>query len=393
MSPAAGAADAEPAGASGLDLVLVVAATVGAGLALVVPSVPRPVAWAVGVPLLVFLPGYAVVAAVLPARPGAVDTGRVGPGWPLRFGLALLGTVLVVALTGVGLSATVGIRLLPALAVLTAVTVFGVVVAAVRRSRLPARARANPLAGTVRLLPVPAATSRFQGVAVVVGLLALVGAIAFAGAVPTQEEGYTEAYLLTENETGALVAADDNTTFRAGVGRPVHVAIENHEETRQTYEVVTVAQRVAENGSVFASERVDAFAVEVDPNQRATAERRFAPTLTGDRIRLRVLVYDDGTPDRPSVTTADLAMRLWIDVPESASAADGIAETDTTAAESPGTPTPTGAPNSSTPTATPNPSTPSGTPSTPTGPQNASTPTETSNDSSPGGSTAPVTAD
>jgi uncharacterized membrane protein len=380
--------------------------------------------------MLVFLPGYAIVAAVLPARPGAVDTGRIGPGWPVRAALSFVGTVLVVALTGVGLSATVGIRLAPVLAALTTVTVLGAVVAAARRSRLPERARANPLAGSVSVLPLSATATRLQAVAVVAGILALVGAVAFAGAVPSADEGYTEAYLLAENETGALVAADANTSFRAGQARPIHVAIENHEDTRQTYEVVTVAQRVAGNGSVVASERVDAFRVGVDSDQRATAERRFAPTLTGDRIRLRVLVYEDGAPETPRVANADLAMRLWVDVSDSTPTADGTAIDDSAAGEPPGTsvgtPTATPASNSSTPTpnpstslpnastptpnsATPTPtasslpgtsgpaptsngSTATGTPTASTGTSNGSTPTGTTNPSTPDGSTATATS-
>lgn len=303
-----------------LDLAIVAALAALAVGVLLAPAIAVRIEWLVGVPFLVFLPGYAVIAALFPGRPGGTSRGSIvgsaggngSPGWAVRVALSLVMSAVVVAVVGVAASATVGIRLAPVAVAIGAVTLLGVAVAAVRRGRLARERRANPLTGSAFRTFSPGTS--IQTASLVLALLVLVGAVAFVGAVPMEGESYTESYLLNEGEDGDLVAEGHPTEFVAGVGHPLYVGLENHEHRTVSYEVVVLAQEVDADGSITDQRQVDRFGVELDHAESDVVEREIAPTTTGEGIRLQFLVYE-GT-DPANAEDADQTLQLWIDVVE-----------------------------------------------------------------------------
>lgn len=300
-----------------LDLLAVAGFTVLAVLVLLSVS-GGPLSLLVGVPFLTFLPGYALVSAVLPDHPAeesSATLGRThdaGPGWAVRIALSVLSSALLVGVVGVLLAWTWTVSLVPAVLTVAAITLAGVVVAGVRRIDRPAEYRATPLSTDVpELLP---AGSTAQRTSLVVAVVALVAAAALAGVVPAQGESYSESYILTENDSGELVAEDYPTTFVAGEGHSLSLALANHEHETVTYEVVVLSQAVAEDGSVTDAEQVDRFAVELEHGERTVADRQIAPTETGEERRLVFHVYENTDP--ADAEEPDLTTQLWIEVVE-----------------------------------------------------------------------------
>jgi len=273
----------------------------------------------VGVPFLVFLPGYAIVSALFPEHPVTESTGPMaaprnsGPNWAVRIALSLLLSGLIVGVLGVVLDWVATISLALAVAAIVAVTLVGVAVASVRRSRQPAEYRASPVSGEVPAL-LPAGSTR-QRATLALAIVALLGATVFVGVAPTQGQGesYSEAYVLTEGENGDLVAEGYPTTFVAGEGHPLTIGLENHEHETVSYEIVVVAQTVAEDGSVTEQEQVDQFGAELGRGETTMIERQIAPTTTGQERRLVFEVYENAAPENAD---PDHTMHLWIDVVE-----------------------------------------------------------------------------
>ncbi|WP_071932800.1 DUF1616 domain-containing protein [Halodesulfurarchaeum formicicum] len=295
------------------DLRLVFSLTVAAMLVLLVPGVPWQIEWVFGLPLLVLLPGYAVVAALFPRRPEASPAGGNSLDWPARFGLSLIGSAIVVAAVGVlfASEALVRLTLAPAVLSIGAVTLLAVVLAGVRRRPLERDHRADPVAG-VSLGSMPGAfgISGVQSLVLVVSVLLLVSTLAFAGTSPA-EDPYTEVYL-TDGEDLDLGPAEGTQTMATGADSTVSLTIENHEGDPTDYRTVVRLQRV-ENGTVLGSERLDNFSVSLASEEIGVYERSLNPTMTGERLRLQVLVYKGGTEGEIDADSADLGLRLWVD--------------------------------------------------------------------------------
>ena len=114
-----------------IDLALVIALTLACILFVLAPRLNEtPVRVVLGLLLVLFLPGYSLIAALFPRRDDLDGIERIA----LSFGLS----IAVVPLLGLALNYTsYGVRLVPILAVLSVFTVSLAVIAGVRRCWLP----------------------------------------------------------------------------------------------------------------------------------------------------------------------------------------------------------------------------------------------------------------
>ncbi|MFW5924165.1 MAG: DUF1616 domain-containing protein [archaeon] len=309
-----------------LDLLGVALWTVIAAITIVVVTDTGLLTTTLALPLLVFLPGYALVSVLFPAEPGiGIDDERHTPGgrtgWIGRLALAIAASPAIVAGVGYLLSATVGISRVPSAMGIGTVTLLLVGAALVRRNRLPAERRAAPMSDVGPVIGGLLGTTRVQQTVTVGSLLVFVIAVAFVGTAPADGESFTEVAMVTENETGDLVASGFETTYTPGEAAPHRVVIWNHEGVPTTYGVVTVIEAVDENGSVTARQQVDQTAVTVDDGDRIVLNRTIEPTMTGDRLRLQTSVYRGGIPDDPRPSTAAQTVHRWIAVEEGGDAA------------------------------------------------------------------------
>lgn len=321
------------------DLVAVVVLAVVGTAATFVPGLAEtPLRVVLSFPLLFLLPGYALVSVVFPGNrqaAAATDDGeesRWDYQWPLadepdgieRFVIAFGLSVVIVALTGIGLNETeFGVQLAPVLNVVGTFTVVAAVVAALRRRRLSPEDRFVPFANLdvdrvdVRAAVVPSTA----GETVLTVLLALgvvlAGVGVFNAATASEPTEATEFFLLTETEDGELVADNYPETWSVNERQELVVGISNKADTETAYTVVVKLQRLSspESASPVLSEtELDRMEVTVGPGERRFRTHAVSTDTVGDDLRLTYLLYRGEPPADPSIETAHREVHLIVDI-------------------------------------------------------------------------------
>ena len=324
-----------------------------------------PLRVAFGLVFVLFLPGYAFIAALFPeagtatSDGNATDTGddtdekpRAVPGTDaaaeetaaadrstdaavgpsdrsgidgiervaLSFGLS----IAVVPLIGLVLNFTPwGIRLVPVATAVAGFTLVCVAVAANRRWQLPESERfAVPYrewiaAGERELFEPDDRVDAALTVLLVVSVLLAVGSVGYAVAVPPQGEQFTEFYLLTENPEGELVADGYPEAIERGETADLVVGMGNNEYEAATYTVVVQLQTVeTSNNSTTVLERteLDRFEATVDHNETHHERHTLRPTRSGEDLRVQYLLYRGAPPAEPTGENAYRELHLWVDV-------------------------------------------------------------------------------
>ena len=302
----------------------------------------------VGLPFVLFVPGYAFVSALFPeegasptaSRDGAgvlsngedrsriespVDASRGIDRWEriaLAFGLSIATVPLVAMVVTLSPLAFGAATVLPAIGFFS---ILCTVVAGVRRQVLPPQRR-------FRVSPVDWLTRTRRSVAqsdtrgelllstgLAIAVVLAVSTLGFAVLAPPDGETYTEFYVLSENAEGDLVAADYPDSLQPGEPQPISVGIENYERETVDYEVVIQLQRVEGTGTdavVTERTRIDRYATTLDHNETWVDERSLtAPDgWTGTELRLEFLLYEGEVPATPTRENAHRSLHLWMDV-------------------------------------------------------------------------------
>ena len=333
----------EPVRALPADLAAVVALVAVTLLAVFLPGVrDTPLRVVLGLPFVLFLPGYAFIAALFPEageppatrnpdeeyeRPvterGIDGIERVA----LSFGLS----IAVVPLIGLVLNFTPwGIRLVPIMVAVSGFTVVATAVAARRRRTLPADERfAVPYerwlaAANEEFFHPDTRADAALNVLLALSVVLATASVAYAVAVPKPGEQFTEFYVLTEDEDGELVADDYPTELTRGESRSIVVGIGNQEHEAVDYTVVVELQRVRFEEGANNTTRVEVleetelrrFHPTVEHNETWHRPYNVTPTLTGERLRLAFLLYRGGAPAEPTVDDAYRELHLWVNVSE-----------------------------------------------------------------------------
>lgn len=272
-----------------------------------------------GVPLLLFVPGYLLIAALFPRHDDLDWLERIA----LSFGLS----IAVVPLVGLVLNYTPwGIRLDPVLAGLALVIAALAVAATARRLALPPSNRLTlpvreALAGARSELFPPGQSRLDRSLSVVLALsiVAALATTAFVVAVPKEGEHFSEFYVLGANGK----AADYPTAFPANTTQWVTVGVANHEYRDVAYTVETHAFTQTLDPATNTS-RVDRDALlasyRVALAHNATDERRleFAVPDRGYN-KVEFLLFNETVP-APEVTgqervdAAERDLHLWVRV-------------------------------------------------------------------------------
>ena len=293
-----------------------------------------PVRIVVGLPFVLFVPGYALVAALFPERgpddgpdADAVESTEGGITGLERVALSFGVSIAVVPLVGLILNFTPwGIRLVPIVLSLTALEVVLVVLAARRRAELTPEERfivpwrAWLASARKEFFEPETRTDAALNVLLAVSIVLAVSSVGYAVGVPKQGESFSEFYLLTEGSDGELVADDYPTEFTAGQGQPLVVGIGNQEHTTVDYTVLVELHEVeVQNNStrVLDRERLQQFDPTVEHNETWQQRHTVAPTMTGDRLRLTYLLYRGAPPQTPTTENAYRELHLWANVTQS----------------------------------------------------------------------------
>jgi uncharacterized membrane protein len=321
------------------DLATVLILVLATNLAVLLPFVNRtPLRIAFGLPFLLFLPGYAFIAALFPEQGSAPDhsgedteraanLGGRGLDGVERVALSMGLSIAIVPSFGLVLNFTpFGIRLVPVLVGVSAITVGFVALAAARRKALPESERFRvPYmewleTGRAEIFEPETRLDGLLNVALACSILLAVGVVGFAIMVPPDGESFTEFYLLGENDDGELVIDNYPEEFVVGESQSVVVGIGNHENQPMDYTIVVQLQAVEVSGNettVVERQEVDRFeSPTIADNETWQTKRGITPTVTGEELRLQYLLYRDSVPGTPTVDNAYRDNHLWIDVSE-----------------------------------------------------------------------------
>ncbi|WP_224449561.1 DUF1616 domain-containing protein [Haloprofundus salilacus] len=292
-------------------------------------------------PLVLFLPGYALVSVVFPDRNTtsrtAFDDAVSGLRNPLptarsvtgveRVALAVVGSALLVPLVAVGVHfSPQPIELLPVAIGVEGTTVILLAIAFARRAALDPDERYAPpyptaIAGLFSSRPPEhpmrgrAEGGRLPAVALALSLLVLLSTVGYAATVPTDDDGFTEFYVETENVNGNTQSMYQNQ-FAAGDPVNVTFGVENREQQEMSYTVVVLSERVQTDGNettVTESEQIGSTDLTLDSNENVTRDVTVTPSMSGD-VRFTLLLYRDGAPADPSVENAYRSLRLYVTV-------------------------------------------------------------------------------
>lgn len=253
----------------------------------------------IGLPFVIFLPGYALIAALFPAKSDLDGIERTA----LSFGLS----IAIVPLIGLGLNYTPwGIRPFPILISLSAFIFIMCGLAYLRRAKLPEtetfnisfRATALSLKSEI-MENSESKLDRALTVFLILSILLSVATLAFVVLSPKEGEHFTEFYLL-----GPQGKADNYTTdYMLGQSGTLIVGIVNHEYRPINY---TMEVRL-ENKSLPLPENVKH--ITLAHNDTWEEPVTLIPPFEGQRMKLEFMLYNE--TDK-SIPYRDL--HLWINV-------------------------------------------------------------------------------
>jgi len=300
------------------DLVAVAAVTAATLLCVYVPVLNESILRILlGVAMVLFVPGYALIAALFPAKGDLDGIERVA----LSFGLS----IAVVPLIGLALNYTPwGIRLDPILASLTVFTLAMTAIAWYRRLLLPAGDRfsvpARAMLGAARLElfdPEASRLDRGLSVVLVVAIVAALATTAYVIAVPKEGEHFTEFYILGPGGK----AADYPTDFPAASTQSLMIGVGNHEYREIPYTVEALALNqtfdpATNTSTIHAVEPLDRFVVTVPHNETRELAWDFSVPSTNYN-RIEFLLFNETIPgedvvgqNRINASYRDL--HLWV---------------------------------------------------------------------------------
>lgn len=261
----------------------------------------RPVALVVGLPFVLLVPGYALVAAVFPGAGEAAPTPAATTSWLGRLGLSVGGSVVAVAVVGGVLDFTVwGFQRTAVVAGLCLFTLAAVAVAWYRRAQVPIDRRAGTdwaslVAGARAIIlgdgPV--------GVALTLAvLLSAAGAVGVVAQESTERGVVTEFYVLGQDESGELVAENYPSNVTVGEPMTVGIGLGATGSGPLAGSVVASLERVTREGDrvrIRESRRLDQFNMTAPAGETVVRRHTVQPPVAGDRLRLTYRLYRQGT--------------------------------------------------------------------------------------------------
>lgn len=242
-----------------------------------------------GLPFLLFFPGYTLMAALFTKKEGIDTPERVA----LSFGIS----IAVVPLIGLILNYTPwGIRLEPVLYSVASFIFITSVVAWLRRRRLPEQERFS-IEFQMRIPGWGGARDRALSIILVIAIVGAIGTLGYVIATPKVGEKFTEFYLLGLSGK----AADYPTELVVGEEGEVIVGIINREHESVTYRVEIVIEEVKNN---------EVGPVTLEHDEKWERIVGFTPGRAGDNQKVEFLLYRQGQNE------VYQRLHLWVDVTE-----------------------------------------------------------------------------
>jgi uncharacterized membrane protein len=220
------------------------------------------------VPTILFIPGYVLVAALIPGNRGIDPVERVA----LSFGLS----IAIVPLIGFVLSLNArGIDLDSIVFSVGSITFFFTLVAYIRRKALHVPEQFSPSLGAAstrmarELFPEsPGRIDRILSLLLLAAIITAIGSTIYVIAIPDEGERFTDFFLL--GEKGA--AADYPLDVVSGKNYSISIGIGDHEHRTVSYMVeiwsmVSIHDEFTNTSQILAMDLLDRFPVTVKHNE------------------------------------------------------------------------------------------------------------------------------
>lgn len=242
-----------------------------------------------GIPFVLFCPGYTLMAALFTKKEGMGGIERVA----LSFGLS----IAVVSLIGLILNYTPwGIRLEPILYSVASFILIASIIAWLRRRRLTEHERFAIQFQVTMPGWGEGVWGKVLAITVVVAILATLGTLGYVIATPKVGETFTEFYILGQDGK----AANYPKELKVGEKGEVIVGVVNHEGKEVSYRVEVV---------VGSQESTEVGPVVLVNEQKWEGEVSFVPEVAGENQKVEFLLYKDG-----EVEPCLEPLHLWVDV-------------------------------------------------------------------------------
>ena len=258
------------------------------------PLNTSPVRTILGIPMVLFVPGYALIAALFPRKNDLDGIERLA----LSFGLS----IAVVPLIGLGLNFTpFGIRLVPIIVSLSVFTLAMLLIAYLRRSKLSEEERFEvPFSNIYSSLKSDIFSSkqgidRILTIILILSIMASIITLIYVIVTPKQGEKYTEFYILGDNGK----AQGYPTLMEAGKTSSVIVGI-----TNQEYVLTNYTMNIS-----LENDTLNTMQVQLMHNSTWEEKVLFTPEKTGDNLKLEFLLYKEN-----NFTAPYRDLHLWVNV-------------------------------------------------------------------------------
>ncbi|WP_458188943.1 DUF1616 domain-containing protein [Haladaptatus sp. NG-WS-4] len=309
---------------------------VGAAVVSVVVSRPMVrgtwLAVALGLPFVLFAPGYGLVSLLFPqsgpsrpsgwSSPTRFQRGGITPGE--RAGLSFGVSLALVPIIGIAFSlASVPFEPFSVVVAIFSVTLVLSVPAAVRRTSVPPENRfgvsfrgvGSKLYGA--LFDTESSADVVLNVVLALSVVFALSAVGYAVTAPQDGEQFSQLSLLTRSG-GEFVTEGYPESFDPGEQKPVYVSIGNHEDETVEYTVVVELQRVEQRSGgsarIVEQEEIGRFSHRVAAGESWRTRYDIGPTMAGEDLRVVFLLYEGDPPTDPTTGNADEHAYIWIDV-------------------------------------------------------------------------------
>lgn len=259
-------------------------------LIIIISAVPsNPLRIVLGLPFILFFPGYTLVAALFPKKTDLGNVERVA----LSFGLS----IAIVPLLGLILNYAWTIDLYPILISVSVFIVLASIAAWYRRQKSPPEERLS-----IRFNLNRSQWTEMRGwdrtlsVILAISVLVAIGTIAYVIITPKIGEKYTEFYILglegkAEGYPTELTLGEE--------GRLILGIVNREHEDNLTYRV-DILVKAQENGRVGP--------LSLDHDERWEQEVSFTPWEAGDNQKIEFTLYKEGDEEPYN------SLHIWVDV-------------------------------------------------------------------------------
>jgi uncharacterized membrane protein len=308
----------EPEGMA--DLALAILWLVASSIVIFLPVLnASPVSYLFFLPILLFIPGYCILAALFPKSDDIGFAERSA----LSFGLSIVLAPLISFITNFALGEIQLDLIVPIITIISGVMIL---VAFLRRAILPQEQRFgitfSRIRGAIRegfFHPESDRVDRLLSGILLLVIIVAISTTIYVIASPKESEHFSEFYILGENRT----AEDYPNQITTGLHYPMYIGVGNHEYRNMTYRIETWASltefdNLTNSTTILTMDPLDSTSLVLSHNETVEIPYNLSINKAGYN-RVEFLLFNETVPgmevtdsDRINASYRDLYLRIAV---------------------------------------------------------------------------------